>query len=97
MSEYSWITDEMFDEALMKIVDEQGIDSLIRIEGVYELVKEHYYNAVLGKLLLSMPVMPLSQYLVEKTGSDDEESRDNYVELARKVGFFTHNGKGERI
>ena len=50
MSEYSWITDEMFDEALMEIVDKQGLVSLIRIEGVYELVKEHYNNAVLSKL-----------------------------------------------
>ena len=48
--DYSWVTDEMFDEALMEIVDKQGITSLIRIEGVYELVKEHYNNAVLAKL-----------------------------------------------
>lgn len=48
--DYSWVTDEMFDEALMEIVDKQGITSLIRIEGVYELVKEHYNNEVLAKL-----------------------------------------------
>jgi hypothetical protein len=48
--DYSWVTDEMFDEALMEIVDKQGPISLIRIEGVYELVKEHYNNAVLAKL-----------------------------------------------
>ena len=48
--DYSWVTDEMFDEALMEIVDKQGITSLIRIEGVYELVKEHYNNEVLEKL-----------------------------------------------
>ena len=48
--DYSWVTDEMFDEALMEIVDKQVITSLIRIEGVYELVKEHYNNEVLAKL-----------------------------------------------
>ena len=48
--DYSWVTEEMFDEALMEIVDKQGIISLIRIEGVYELVKEHYNNEVLAKL-----------------------------------------------
>ena len=48
--DYSWVTDEMFDEALMEIVDKQGITSLIRREGVYELVKEHYNNEVLAKL-----------------------------------------------
>jgi len=50
MDDYSWITDEMFDEALMEIVDNQGLVSLLRIEGVYELVKEHYNNEVLEKL-----------------------------------------------
>lgn len=50
MVDYSWITDEMFDEALMEIVDKQGPLSILRIEGVYELVKEHYNNEVLEKL-----------------------------------------------
>tara|TARA_Y100001937_G_scaffold13467_1_gene17736 strand:- start:37974 stop:38504 length:531 start_codon:yes stop_codon:yes gene_type:complete len=31
------------------------------------------------------------------TGIQEEDNYDNYVELAEKVGFFTHNGKGERI
>tara|TARA_R100001510_G_scaffold17549_1_gene14847 strand:+ start:1656 stop:1838 length:183 start_codon:yes stop_codon:yes gene_type:complete len=50
MDDYSWVTDEMFDDALMEIVDKQGLVSLLRIEGVYELVKEHYNNEVLEKL-----------------------------------------------
>ena len=50
MDDYSWVTDEMFDDALMEIVEKEGLISLLRIEGVYELVKEHYNNKVLEKL-----------------------------------------------
>ena len=51
MSDYDWITDEMFDDALMEIIDKVRINTLVReVEGVYELVKEYYNNDVLTKL-----------------------------------------------
>ena len=49
--DYSWVTDEMFDEALCYLLEDMGSISLIKsIPGVYELVKEEYNNDVLAKL-----------------------------------------------
>ena len=47
---YEWVTDEMFDQALLEIMDEDGPGALIQIVGVYELVREHYNNEVLTRL-----------------------------------------------
>ena len=62
MDDYSWVTDEMFDDALMEIVEKEGLISLLRIEGVYELVKEHYNNKVLEKLEQSRWVRMKREY-----------------------------------
>ena len=46
--DYSWITQEAFDEKLNEIIDEHGsADELLSIPGVYELLKEYYNNAVI--------------------------------------------------
>ena len=50
MSDYDWVTDEMFDTALMEILAGIPLTSLVRVEGVYELLKEEYNNEVLTKL-----------------------------------------------
>ena len=47
---YDWVTDEMFDKALVEILREMSADRLLNIAGVYELVKEEYNNAILEKL-----------------------------------------------
>tara|TARA_R100000008_G_scaffold40434_1_gene23195 strand:+ start:213 stop:401 length:189 start_codon:yes stop_codon:yes gene_type:complete len=48
--DYDWVTDEMFDTALMEILAGIPLTSLVRVEGVYELLKEEYNNEVLTKL-----------------------------------------------
>jgi len=50
MSDYDWVTDEMFDTALMEILADIPLTSLVTVEGVYELLKEEYNNEVLTKL-----------------------------------------------
>jgi hypothetical protein len=48
--DYSWVTDEMYDEALLEICSQERMWTILRIEGVYECVKEHYNNDVLASL-----------------------------------------------
>jgi hypothetical protein len=58
MDDYSWVTTEMFDEALEAVVREAldmsphspGFDCLVVIPGVYEILSEHYNNDVLKRL-----------------------------------------------
>lgn len=50
MQDYSWVTQEMFDKKLEDIVEQQKGGALLRIPGVYEIVKEHYNNDVLEEL-----------------------------------------------
>ncbi len=51
IEDYSWVTDEMFDEALCYLLDGISAESIMStIPGVYELVKEEYNNDVLAKL-----------------------------------------------
>ena len=47
---YSWITNEMFDEALYYLIKGLDAKSMLAIPGVYELVKEQYNNDVLALL-----------------------------------------------
>ena len=44
MTDYSWVTNEMFDSALRKAAE--GED-LWTIPGVYEILSEHFNNAAL--------------------------------------------------
>ena len=50
MSNYDWVTDEMFDEALRAMVAEMSSWSVLDIPGVYELVREELNNDVLALL-----------------------------------------------
>lgn len=50
MTNYDWVTDEMFDKALVVMLKEMGADQLLNIAGVYELVAEAYNNHILEKL-----------------------------------------------
>ena len=50
MTNYDWVTDEMFDKALVVMLKEMGADQLLNIAGVYELVAEAYNNTILEKL-----------------------------------------------
>ena len=47
---YSWITNEMFDEALYYLIEGLDAKSMLAIPGVYELVREQFNNDVLAKL-----------------------------------------------
>ena len=46
MSDYSWITDEMFDEKIRELADKHGWE----VPGVFEIVREFYNNAALDEL-----------------------------------------------
>ena len=48
--DYDWVTDEMFDAALMEILAGFPLTTLVRVEGVYELLKEEYNDVVLINL-----------------------------------------------
>ena len=50
MTNYDWVTDEMFDKALVVMLKEMGADQLLNISGVYELVAEAYNNTIFEKL-----------------------------------------------
>jgi len=50
MSAYSWVTDDLFDAALVAIVEELSAESLLAIPGVYEVLSEHLNNEVLTRL-----------------------------------------------
>jgi len=47
----SWITDEMFDRELKRIVREEAMKgTLLSVPGVYEAVSEHFNNDVIKEL-----------------------------------------------
>ena len=48
--DYSWVTDEMFDEALDDVCHEAGLHVIMAIPGVDLLVREEMNNQVLAKL-----------------------------------------------
>ena len=50
VSDYSWVTDEMFDEMLDKLVEEMSPDELFCIPGIYEILREELNNKVLEEL-----------------------------------------------
>ena len=57
MADYSWVTDEMFDEKLKEMVDYDlneaisPFDVLMSIStDIYEILSEHYNNDILNEL-----------------------------------------------
>jgi len=48
--DYSWVTDEMFDDCLNRIVSGLDGDALFAIPGAYELLSEALNNDVLSAL-----------------------------------------------
>ena len=44
------ITNEMFDNELMRILSEQRANQLIDIPGIYEILAEHYNNEIIDNL-----------------------------------------------
>jgi len=42
--------DEMFDEAVREIAREEGVDILLSIPGVWELVSEHFNNDAISHI-----------------------------------------------
>jgi len=49
--EFSWVTQEMFDEELEKIVEEKASEgTLMAVPGLYEVVSEEFNNEVLERL-----------------------------------------------
>lgn len=47
---YEWVTDEMFDRKLEELLSEEPAGGIMQIPGVYELLSEHFNNAVLDAL-----------------------------------------------
>ena len=48
---YSWVTQEMFDEKLMDILEHDTcVGELLSIPGIYEILAEEYNNEVLKQL-----------------------------------------------
>ncbi len=51
LEDYSWVTQELFDEELAWIVQDEGRNgTLISVPGIYEVVSEHFNDAVLKNL-----------------------------------------------
>jgi hypothetical protein len=48
--DYEWITDEMFDIALMELIADLPLLTLVRVPGIYEILAEKFNNEVLTKL-----------------------------------------------
>lgn len=46
---YEWVTDEMFNDELEKIIEERGVE-ILNVPGVYEVLSEHFNNDVLERL-----------------------------------------------
>ena len=49
-NDFSWVTNDMFQEKLIEILDNQDGESLIMIPGLYEVVSEYVNNDVLEAL-----------------------------------------------
>lgn len=50
MTEYSWVTDEMFDQKLVEILKGYNGAQLLYVPGIQEILSEHFNNAVLDAL-----------------------------------------------
>lgn len=50
MSDYSWVTNEMFRAKLEQLIGQMSAGELLAIPGVYEAVSEELNNAVLEEL-----------------------------------------------
>ena len=50
VQDYTWVTHEMFDKKLVEIVNEHKGEQLLAVPGVYEVLSEHFNNAVLDAL-----------------------------------------------
>jgi len=49
--DFSWVTDEMFDEELERVVKEKAMEgTLMATPGLYEVVREEFNNEVLERL-----------------------------------------------
>jgi len=48
--DYSWVTDEMFDEMMETIAHERGTEYLLSLPGVHEIVSEDLNNQILDRL-----------------------------------------------
>lgn len=48
--DYSWITNEMYDAELQKLIEENA-STLLSVPGVYEAVSEHFNNEALARLV----------------------------------------------
>jgi hypothetical protein len=50
MCDYSYVTDEMFQNKLEEIVEAASTEELMSIPGISEILREHYNNDVLCEL-----------------------------------------------
>ena len=41
---------ERFDDAVRELAEEDGVDSVLALPGVWEIVSEHYNNAALDRM-----------------------------------------------
>jgi hypothetical protein len=69
--DYDWVTDDMFDGALESIVDGMSAAEILRITGVYEVLREELNNDVLSVL---EEQRDREQPGEDSTGGQDRES-----------------------
>ena len=50
MTDYSWVTQEMFDNALQEYCSEMTVKQILDIPGIYEILSEYFNNEVLAEL-----------------------------------------------
>ncbi len=50
MTDYSWVTQEMMDEELERLLDETSAAELLQVPGVAEVLLEHYNNDLLDRI-----------------------------------------------
>lgn len=48
--DYSWVTDEMYEDKLERILCEMTADMLLSIPGIHEILSEHFNNQILDEL-----------------------------------------------
>lgn len=71
MTDYSWITDDIFDAKLMEIMNRTPASHLLTVPGVYEAVREHFNNKVLDEL----------EEMRRRSGKDPSPVRTYWVKL----------------
>ena len=77
MADYSKMTTEAFDQALLEVLEDEAMEGILQIPGVYEAVSEHYNNATLDRWAQEHPELAYPEDYPE----NDEEPTEADGEL----------------